>query len=85
MDEILCLLIDSHKLAHLLRCLEMILCDDLIHDTTDAAEYVDGRKMVLRGNPPREHDMSIQNGTNSISNRFIHVVTVNQYGVDTCD
>ena len=59
MDEILRFLIDSHELTHLLRCFEMILRDDLIHDTTDTAEYVDGRKMVLRGDPSREHDMPV--------------------------
>ena len=85
MDKILGIVIDRHELAHTLRGLQVLPGYDLIHDTAHAGEYIDGRKMVLRGDGAREHDMAVENTAHGIGDRLIHIIAVDEHRVDPRD
>lgn len=48
------------------------------HGTRDGTQNINCRITVALGNGAVKDDMSVQNGTNGIGNRFIMVIAVNQ-------
>ena len=55
------------------------------HNTGYALEHINGRIMIVLCHAPGQNDMSVQNTTGRIRDRFIEIITVHQYGVQPRD
>ena len=59
----------------------MLFCGNSTHTTGDTCQHINSRVMIFMSQLTAQHNMSVQNAAGCISDRFIEVVTIHQYGV----
>ena len=85
LDEILGVCVGSEPTPHLtLRC-QMVGGRHFGREPTDRRQDVDGRKVSLVRELPREHHVTVENRPRRIRDRVVHIVALDQHGVETCD
>src|SRR5581483_12284076 len=85
LDQILGLAVDRHRFADAARRVAVLARRNRTTQSADRLEYVDCGILPGSREPPRQDDVSVQNGSDSIADRLVEVVAFYQYGKETCD
>jgi hypothetical protein len=84
-DDILVFAVGSEEVACCADGLQFLLRADFEGHTADAFQNIHCWEMVCSSQGTAENHMAIQNTSNCVGDRFVHVVAIDQNGVEGCD
>ncbi len=84
-DQIRLLVQRRERGAHALPGAHDLLGDDLADQARDALQYVDRGIVAGVRQRAREHDVAVEDRAHRVGDRLVHVVAVDEHGVETGD
>ena len=84
-DEVGLLLVGRHQLADLVAGRARLGRGDLADEAGDGGEHVDRGVVARVGEVAREDDVAVEDAADGVGDRLVHVVAVDQHGVERGD